>query len=109
MDALTHLVEAYVSKRAQSLTDPFCRDGILRIGRSLLRAHENGSDQGAREDMALASLEGGIALTNAGLGAAHGIASVLGGSYSIPHGLACACLLPQDFWDFFSQLPLLDY
>ncbi len=97
MDALVHLIEAYTSKRAQPLTDPFCRDGILRAGRSLVKACENGRDQGAREDMALASLEGGIVLANAGLGAVHGMAAVLGGSYRIPHGIACACLLPHVF------------
>jgi alcohol dehydrogenase class IV len=97
LDALVHLIEAYTSKRSQPLTDLFCADGISRIGRSLVRAYENGDDQGAREDMALASLEGGIVLANAGLGAVHGIAAVLGGAYPIPHGLACACLLLHVF------------
>ena len=97
MDALVHLIEAYTSKRAQPLTDPFCRDGTLRIGRSLVKACENGDDRDAREDMAISSLLGGIVLANAGLGAVHGIAAVLGGSYSIPHGIACACLLPHVF------------
>lgn len=97
MDALVHLIEGYTSKRAQPLTDPFCRDGILRTGRSLVKACENGQDRVAREDMALASLQGGIVLANAGLGAVHGMAAVLGGSYPIPHGIACACLLPHVF------------
>jgi alcohol dehydrogenase class IV len=60
----------------------------------LLKAYEQG-DSIAREDMALASLESGMALANSGLGAAHGFSGSLGGKYSIPHGLACACLLPQ--------------
>ena len=94
LDALVHLIEAYTSKRAQPLTDLLCRDGIWRIGRSLTRAYKNGNDPEAREDLALASLEGGLALSNSGLGAVHGLAAVLGGSYSIPHGLACAILLP---------------
>jgi alcohol dehydrogenase class IV len=97
MDTLVHLVEAYTSKRAQPLTDLFCRDGIVRTGRSLVKAYENGEDRGAREDMALSSLQGGIVLANAGLGAVHGIAAVLGGSYPIPHGVACACLLRHVF------------
>jgi alcohol dehydrogenase class IV len=94
LDALVHLVEAYTSKRAQAMTDLFCEDGISRIGRSLLRAYEGGNHD-AREDMSMASLEGGVALANAGLGAVHGIAAILGGAYGIPHGLACACLLPH--------------
>jgi len=97
LDALVHLVEAYTSKRAGPLTDPFCRDGVVRVARSLAAAYDNGEDKAAREDMALASLEGGIVLANAGLGAVHGIAAVLGGSYPIPHGIACACLLPHVF------------
>lgn len=95
LDALAHLLEAYVSRKSQPLADALCRDGISRIGRSLVSAYDNGADQDAREEMALASLEGGIALANAGLGAVHGIAAVLGGSYRIPHGVACACLLPS--------------
>ncbi len=94
LDGLIHLIEAYTSKRSQPLTDLLCRDGISRIARSLSRAYKNGNDQEAREDMALASLEGGLALSNSGLGAVHGFAAVLGGSYPIPHGLACASLLP---------------
>jgi alcohol dehydrogenase class IV len=95
MDALVHLIEAYTSKKAQPLTDLYCRDGISRIGCSLVKAYDNGNDQNARENMSLASLEGGIALANAGLGAVHGFAAALSGVYPIPHGLACARLLPH--------------
>ncbi len=97
LDALVHLVEGYTSKRAQPLTDPLCRDGIVCISRSLVRAYADGRDQTAREDMALASLLGGMVLANAGLGAVHGAAAVIGGSYPAPHGMACACLLPYVF------------
>ena len=97
LDALIHLVEAYTSRKSQPLADALCRDGIGRAGQSLTRAYENGNDQVAREDMALASLEGGLALANAGLGAVHGFAGVLGGAFPVPHGVACACLLSHVF------------
>jgi alcohol dehydrogenase class IV len=95
MDALTQLIEAFVSVRSNPLTDAFCREGIPRIGRSLRKAYEHGECAGAREDMALASLLSGLALANAGLGAAHGIAAPLGGMFAAPHGAVCAALLPH--------------
>lgn len=94
LDALTQLVEAYVSDKANPLTDSICREGLRRAGRSLRRAFENGDDPDAREDMALASLFSGLALANAKLGAVHGFASPLGGMLGAPHGALCARLLP---------------
>ena len=94
LDALTQLIEPFVSIRANPFTDAICREGMTRAARSLRRVYENGSDAAAREDMALASLFGGISLANAGLGAVHGFASVLGGNFPAPHGAICACLLP---------------
>jgi alcohol dehydrogenase class IV len=94
LDALTQLVEPFVSAGASPLTDACCREGIGRAARSLRRACENGRDAAAREDMALASLLGGLALANARLGAVHGCAAVLGGRYPAPHGAVCARLLP---------------
>lgn len=93
MDALTQLIEPFVSNRANPLTDPFCRDGIRKIGQSLERAYRDGKDGEARSDMALASLFGGIALANSGLGAVHGFASPIGGMFAAPHGMICARLL----------------
>lgn len=93
MDALTQLIEPYTAKRANALTDALCLDGIGRVARSLRRAYEDGEDAAAREDMALASLFGGIALANAGLGAVHGFAGPFGGMYAAPHGAICARLL----------------
>lgn len=95
MDALTQLIEAFVSVRSNPLTGGFCREGIPRIARSLRNAYEHGECAGAREDMALASLLSGLALANAGLGAAHGIAAPLGGMFAAPHGAVCAALLPH--------------
>ncbi len=94
MDALAQVIEPYVSNRANPLTDLYCREGILRGSRSLLRAYQNGQDSEAREDMAFTSLMGGLALANAGLGAVHGFAGPIGGMFDAPHGAICACLLP---------------
>lgn len=95
MDALTQLIEPFVSKRANPITDTLCREGIPRVARSLRRAFENGRDAAARGDMALASLFGGLALANAGLGAVHGFAAPIGGMYPARHGAVCAALLPH--------------
>jgi alcohol dehydrogenase class IV len=95
LDALTQLIEPFTSVRANPLTDGFCREGMARVARSLLRAVQHGRDGAAREDMALASLLGGLALANAGLGAAHGVAGPVGGMFPAPHGAACAALLPH--------------
>lgn len=95
LDALTQLIEPFVSCRANPLTDALCRDGICRVARSLRRAYEDGNNALAREDMAMASLFGGLALANAGLGAVHGFAAPIGGAFPAPHGAVCAALLPS--------------
>ena len=94
LDALTQLVEPFVCNRANPLTDAICREGLGRAARSLRRACEHGDDPAAREDMALASLCGGLALANARLGAVHGFANPIGGLIPVPHGAVCARLLP---------------
>lgn len=95
LDALTQLIEPFTSIRANPLTDGFCREGMGRIARSLRQACENGANVAARSDMALASLLGGLALANAGLGAAHGFAGPVGGMFPAPHGAVCAAFLPH--------------
>jgi alcohol dehydrogenase class IV len=95
LDALTQLIEPYVCTRANPMTDGFCEQGIGGAARSLREAVFNGQNKSAREDMALASLFGGMALANAGLGAVHGFAGPIGGMFSAPHGAICAALLPQ--------------
>ncbi|HTQ51268.1 MAG TPA: iron-containing alcohol dehydrogenase [Candidatus Acidoferrales bacterium] len=95
LDALTQLIEPYVCLRANPMTDGFCLEGIRRAARSLSNAVFNGQSPAAREDMALASLFGGLALANAGLGAVHGFAAAIGGSFPAPHGAVCAALLPH--------------
>jgi alcohol dehydrogenase class IV len=93
MDALTQVLEPFVSRAAQPLSDAVCREGLVRAGRSLLRAYRTGTDEEARQDLSIASLCGGLALANAKLGAVHGFAAPLGGMFSAPHGALCAVLL----------------
>ncbi len=96
-DALTQLIEPFLSRRASPVTDALVRDGMRRSARSLRAAHDRGLDGDdaawLREDLALASLLGGLALANSGLGAAHGFAGVIGGRFGAPHGAICAALL----------------
>lgn len=94
MDALTQLVESYLSRGANPLTMALALRGVAAASRNLLRAAEEPDDE-AREQMALASLFSGLCLANAGLGAVHGFAAPLGAIGGVAHGLACAALLPQ--------------
>jgi alcohol dehydrogenase class IV len=93
LDALTQCLEPFVSPKGSPLTDGIAREGLVCAARSLRRAVHDGHDVAAREDMAVASLCGGLALANAKLGAVHGFAAPLGGMFPIPHGVACARLL----------------
>jgi alcohol dehydrogenase class IV len=95
LDALTQLIEPFLSCRANPMVDALCREAIPRVARSLRRACEHPDDLAARTDMALASLFGGLALANAGLGAVHGFAGPIGGMFPAPHGAVCAALLPH--------------
>ncbi len=93
LDALSQLIEPFLSARANPLTDALAREGIRRSARSLRRAVLEDFDAAAREDLALASLFGGLCLANAGLGAVHGFAAPMGGMFQSPHGAVCAALL----------------
>lgn len=94
LDALTQLIEPLVSIRSNPATDGLCREGITRAARALPAVVQDGKNVTAREEMALASLFGGLALANAGLGAVHGFAGPIGGMFDAPHGLLCGILLP---------------
>lgn len=94
LDAITQVIEPYVSARANPLTDALCRDAIPR-GLSALIRLMRGEDAAARDEMAWVSLCGGIALANAGLGAVHGLAGPLGGLTGAAHGAICGTLLPH--------------
>lgn len=95
LDALTQLLEPYVSSRANPMTDALCLEGLARAARALPVAFADGASMGARQDMCVASLFGGLALANAGLGAVHGFAGPIGGMFPAPHGAICAALLSQ--------------
>jgi len=94
LDALTQLIEAFVSTGANPITDGFCREGMTRLARSIRVVYRSGEDLQARTDMAIASLLSGMALSNAGLGLVHGLAGPLGGMIEAPHGAICGRLLP---------------
>jgi alcohol dehydrogenase class IV len=94
LDALTQLIEPFVSNRANPLTDALCREGLRHAARSLRAAYLDGRNLAARDDLALASLFSGLALANAKLGAVHGFAAPIGGRFPAPHGAVCARLLP---------------
>ncbi len=90
LDALTHLIEGYVSAGAQPTTDALAIKGIVLAAKGLAGLSRGKPDV---EAMSLASLWGGIVLANAGLGAVHGLVAPLGGRFAVPHGMGCACLL----------------
>ncbi len=94
MDALTHLLETFVSNQSNPFIDLLAREGMHRITRSLRTAYYNGNTVSAREDMAYAALLGGMTLANVKLGAVHGFAGPMGGMFPAPHGAICATLLP---------------
>ncbi|PJF35680.1 MAG: alcohol dehydrogenase [Candidatus Thermofonsia Clade 1 bacterium] len=95
LDALTQLIEPFISRRANPLTDALCREGLTNAAWALPRAYAQGDDAEAREAMAYASLFSGMALANAGLGVVHGFAAPIGGMFGAPHGMICASLLPH--------------
>ena len=95
LDALTQVIEPFTSLKHNPMMDAICRDGIERSARSLKTAFHDGNDLAARYDLSLTSLYGGLALTNAGLGAVHGFAAPIGGMFDAPHGVICGILLPH--------------
>jgi alcohol dehydrogenase class IV len=99
LDALSQLIEPFLSIRANPVTDGLARAAIPRAAVALPRAYAAAQAGGPidsvdREALALASLFGGLCLANAGLGAVHGFAAPLGGMFAAPHGAVCAALLP---------------
>lgn len=94
MDAITQLVESYVCRFARPIPQALAIDGLRRALPALAVAVRDGASRPARESMAHAALLSGIALANSGLGLAHGVAAALGVTARVPHGLACAAMLP---------------
>jgi alcohol dehydrogenase class IV len=94
MDAITQLVESYVCRFSRPIPQALAVDGLRRALPALAVAVKNGESRPARESMAHAALLSGMALANSGLGLAHGVAAALGVTARVPHGLACAVMLP---------------
>ena len=93
LDALTHAVEGYTSKKASPLTDVFAMDAVKRIFKYLPRAYANGEDMEAREEMILAALEAGVVINNSSVTLVHGMSRPIGANFHEPHGLSNAMLL----------------
>ena len=94
MDALTQAIESFISKACNPITDTLALRAIDLLFHNLPQAVENGKDIQTREKVALGSLLSAMAFSNSGLGAVHGLSHPLGAHFGIPHGLACAVLLP---------------
>jgi alcohol dehydrogenase class IV len=94
VDALCHAVEAYLSKRAQPLTDTLALSAITLIVKNLKRAYENPEDVEAREGMSIGSMYAGMAFSNASVGLVHGMSRPIGALFNVPHGESNAMLLP---------------
>jgi alcohol dehydrogenase class IV len=94
MDAITQLIESYISRFASPIPQALAAEGLRRALPALAEAVREGASRPARESMAHAALLSGMALANSGLGMAHGVAAALGVTARVPHGLACAVMLP---------------
>lgn len=93
VDALTHAIEAYTSRKAQPLSDTFALSACRRIFGSLRNAWEHGEDEESRIQMSLASLEAGMAFNNSSVTVVHGMSRPVGALYHVPHGISNAMLL----------------
>lgn len=95
IDALTHAIEAYVSRKANPYSDTQALAAMRLIGPNLRRVYENGSDEEAREAMMIGSTLAGIAFSNASVALVHGMSRPIGAFFHVPHGLSNAMLLPS--------------
>lgn len=95
MDALTHAVEAYTSKKANPVTDIYCLDAIKRIFKYLPLAAKDGNDKTAREQMALAAYEAGVCINNSSVTLVHGMSRPIGALFHVPHGISNAMLITE--------------
>ena len=93
LDALCHAVEAYTSRKAQTMSDVFALSAVKRIFASLPAAFHNGSNEEARVEMSVAALEAGIAFNNASVTLIHGMSRPIGALFHVPHGLSNAMLM----------------
>ncbi|UZW15353.1 iron-containing alcohol dehydrogenase [Clostridium pasteurianum] len=115
IDALTHAIESYTSRKAQPMSNIFALSAVKRIFKNLLRAYKNGDDMTARTELSIAALEAGIAFNNASVTIVHGMSRPIGALYHVPHGLSNAMLLseclkfallgaPEKFCDLASEI-----
>ncbi|NHI00278.1 iron-containing alcohol dehydrogenase [Oceanimonas sp. MB9] len=95
IDALTHAIEAYVSKKASPYSDSQALSAMRLLGPNLRRAYHNGNDKAAREAMMLGSTLAGVAFSNASVALVHGMSRPIGAAFHVPHGLSNAMLLPS--------------
>jgi len=95
LDALTQLVEAYVSRGTNPYVQSIIEGTFMPMLDALIKLPQSPADPTLRSQASFGALVSGIALANAGLGAAHGFAAAVGGSFDVPHGLACAVFLPR--------------
>ncbi|OAS83066.1 MULTISPECIES: iron-containing alcohol dehydrogenase [Metabacillus] len=94
VDALSHAIEAYLSKRAHPMTDTIALSAMKLLVENILTAYNNGEDLDAREAMSLGSLQAGMAFTNASVCLVHGMSRPIGALFHVPHGYSNAMLLP---------------
>ena len=95
LDALTHAIESYTSKKAQPLTDAVALSAVKRIFKYLPAAYKNGSDLAARSEMSVAAFEAGVAINNASVTIVHGMSRPIGANFHVPHGISNAMLLEK--------------
>lgn len=94
VDALTHAIEAYVSKKANSVTDPIALSAIELISKNIRKAYNNPENKEGREAMILASHQAGMAFSNSSVCTVHGMSRPIGAYFNVAHGLSNAMLLP---------------
>lgn len=95
MDALTHAVEAYTSRKADPVTDMYAVDAVKRIFKALPRCYKDGSDREAREEMAFAAYEAGFCINNSSVTIVHGMSRPIGALFHVPHGISNAMLITE--------------
>ena len=95
IDALTHAVEAYTSRKANSLTDTFALSAIRRIFKYLPLAYINGEDKIARKEMSIAAFEAGVCINNSSVTIVHGMSRPIGAIFHVPHGMSNAMLIKE--------------
>jgi len=95
LDALTHAVEAYTSRKAQPLSDAYALSAVKRIFGNIARAADTPGDLEARTEMQLAALEAGVAFNNSSVTIVHGMSRPVGALFHVPHGMSNAILLPS--------------